>query len=114
MPIGENASSYQGAYRVPLFNYSVCVSISVCNICRFELFRELHEVDFRKPGIYESGTEWANECHMFPHMASRVRRGRRAAEAFLVGLGWGGLFSVFFPCVRIFKFVHPEQSASTW
>ena len=34
MPFGDEASSYRGAYRVPLFNQSVClpvcVSISVC------------------------------------------------------------------------------------
>ena len=30
MPIGIKASSYRGAYRVPLFNWSVCVSVSGC------------------------------------------------------------------------------------
>ena len=29
-PIGIKASSYRGAYRVPLFNWSVCVSVSGC------------------------------------------------------------------------------------
>ena len=33
LPLGKKASSYRGAYRVPLFNYSV--SQCVCNIRRF-------------------------------------------------------------------------------
>ena len=36
---GKKASSYQGAYRVPFLNWSVCpsvrLSVSVCNIRRF-------------------------------------------------------------------------------
>ena len=30
LPFGKKTSSHRGAYRVPLFSYSVCVSISVC------------------------------------------------------------------------------------
>ena len=30
LPLGIKASSYRVAYRVPLFNLSVCVSVSVC------------------------------------------------------------------------------------
>ena len=29
MPLGEKDCSYRGAYRVPLFNWSVCVSVCV-------------------------------------------------------------------------------------
>ena len=59
--------------------------------------RELYEADFHKPGIYGSGTEWANACDALPRMPSRVGRGRRAAVDFVVCFRWGGgLFRVSF------------------
>ena len=33
LPAGKRASSYRGAYRVPLFNLSVCLSVCVCTVC---------------------------------------------------------------------------------
>ena len=35
LPLGKKASSYRGAYRVPLFKKLVCVCACVCNIRRF-------------------------------------------------------------------------------
>ena len=96
MPLGKKASSYRGAYRVPLFNYSVCVCQCVCNIRRFYLLREMYEADFHKPGIYGSGRVWANAWDMLRRAQSRVGRGRRAAVDFVVCSGWGGIFSHFF------------------
>ena len=33
LPLGKKAPSYRGAYRVPFFNWYVCVSVSVCVTC---------------------------------------------------------------------------------
>ena len=75
---------------------SVCLSQCVCNIGHFYLLRELFEADFHEPGIFGSGTAWANPCDVLPRIPSRARRGRLAAVAFVVCVGWGGFFSVFF------------------
>ena len=96
MPLGKKASSYRGAYRVPLFNYYVCVSVSVCNIRRFYRLRQLYDADFHKPGIYGSGRVWAKAWNVFPCMPSRGGHGRRAAVDFVVCFGWGDFFFVFF------------------
>ena len=89
LPLGKKAS-YRGAYRVPLFYYSVCVRVRVT----FVVFSDC-EVGFHTPGIYESGSVWTNAWDVFPCMPSRVGRGRRAAVDFVVCFGSGGVFSVF-------------------
>ena len=82
---------------------SLSVRQCVCNIRRFYLLRELYEADFHKPGIYGSGTVWANACVVFPRMPSRVERGRRAAVDFVVCFGWGRrIFRVFFSSIFFF------------
>ena len=64
---GKKASSYRGAYRVPLSNWSACLSVSlserpfVClwmcnNILRcFYWLRELYEADPTNPGYLKAG-----------------------------------------------------------
>ena len=64
-PIGKKASSYRGAYRVPLF------------ICPFVC----------KPGIYGTGRVWANAWDVLRRAQSRVGCGRRAAVSFVVCFG---------------------------
>ena len=38
LPLGKKASSYRGAYRVPIFNWSVYPSVSVC--VTFDVFTD--------------------------------------------------------------------------
>ena len=99
-PLGKMPLSYRGAYRVPLFIWSVCQS--VCNVRRFYCLRGLYQADLHKPGIYGSGRVWANAWDVFPRMSSRVGRGRRDAVDFVVF--WVGriFFRVFF-----FEFFFP-------
>ena len=54
LPSGKKASSYRGAYRVPVFNLSVCVSVCVtfavltdCESCTRTIFKN--------PGSMEAG-----------------------------------------------------------
>ena len=56
---------------------------------------------------------WANEWDVLRRAQSRVGRGRWAAVDVVVCFGWGGFFFFRFSGNHIFKFVHPEQSAST-
>ena len=51
--------------------------------------------DFHKLGIYGSGRVRANAWDVFRLAPSRVGRGRLAAVAFVVCVGWGGFFPVF-------------------
>ena len=91
--LGKKASSYRGAYRVPLF------SQSICNIRGFCCLRELYEADKKKLGIYGSGRVWANAWDVFRRTPCRGGHGRRAAFDFLVCLGFSGIscfFLVFF------------------
>ena len=74
--------------------------------------RELHEADFHKPGIYGSGRVWANAWDVFPHMPSRVGRGRRAAVDFVACFRWGGIFSFFFFFLLFFFFERTRPTAS--
>ena len=105
----KKASSYRGAYRVPLFNgLSVCRC--VCNIRRFYCLRELYEADFHKPGMYGSGRVWANAWDVFHRMLSRVGRGRRAAVALVVCFRWGGFFRVFLLAFFFFERTQPAAS----
>ena len=56
LPLGKKASSYRGAYRVPLFNLSVCVSVSVC--VTFVVFTDCESCTrpiFTNPGSMEAG-----------------------------------------------------------
>ena len=113
LPLGKKASSYRGAYRVPLFNlcFGMCVCQCMCNIRRFYWLRELYEADFHKPGIYGSGRVWANACDVFPRMPSRVGRGRRAAVDFVVFWLGGADFSVLF-FLRFFSFFEHTRPAA--
>ena len=104
-----------------LISLSVCLSLRVifvvftdCESCTRPIFTNPGSVHFHKPGIYGSGTVWANARDVFSRMPSRVGRGRRAAVVFVLCCGWGGLFPCFFhEFAFICKFLHPEQSAST-
>ena len=54
MPLGEKDCSYRGAYRVPLFNWSVCVSVCVT----FVVFTDCESCTrpmSTNPGSMESG-----------------------------------------------------------
>ena len=84
---------YRGAYRVPLLNESVCVSVCVtfvvftaCESCTISISRN--------PGSMEAG-EYGLTRGMFRRAPSRGGRGRRAAVDFVVCCGWGGFFRVF-------------------
>ena len=92
LPLGPKASSYRGAYRVPLFNLSMCE----INVRPFCWLRQLYDADFHKPGIYGSGRVWANAWDVFFRAPSRDGRGRRAAAAYVVFCRWGGFFRVSF------------------
>ena len=56
MPLGEKDCSYRGAYRVPLFNWSVCVSVCVT----FVVFTDCESCT--RPMSTNPGSMEAGEC----------------------------------------------------
>ena len=96
LPMVKKASSYRGAYRVPLFNLSVGLCVNVCVIFVIFADRESYtRVISTNLGFIEAGEFKLTRETFFLRMPSRVRRGRRAAVDFVVCFGWDG-FSVFF------------------
>ena len=109
LPLGKKASSYRGAYRVPLFISlhgclsSVCLCQCMWNIRRFYWLRELYEADFHKLGSYGSGRVLANAWDVFRRAPSRGDRGRLAAVDFVLCFGWGGFFRNFSSILYFFR-----------
>ena len=52
LPLGKKASSYRGAYRVPLFQWTVCVYVCVTFVVFTDCERELYVADFHKQTRY--------------------------------------------------------------
>ena len=46
---------YRGAYSLPFFIKSACLSLYVCNTRRFYCLRELYGADFHNAGSTEAG-----------------------------------------------------------
>ena len=99
MPLGKKASSYRGAYRAPLINSSVCVSVSVC--VTFVVFTDCETCTrpiSTNPGPMEAGEYGLTRGTCF--LACRLEFDAVAGNAvdFVVCFGWGGFFfRVFFP-----------------
>ena len=55
----QKAFSYRGVYRVPLFNLSVCVSVSVC-VTLFVVFTDYESCT--RPIVTNPGSMEAGEC----------------------------------------------------
>ena len=51
---------------------------------------------------------------MFRHAPSRSGRGRRVAVGFVVCLGWGGFFRVFFFSIFVFFFSNAHGLLQGW
>ena len=77
----------------------VGVGVRVCDI-EFVVFTDCesctYEADFHKPGIYGSGRVRVNAWDVVFRAPSRGGRGRRAAVAFALCFGWGGLFRDYY------------------
>ena len=91
---------------MPLFRL-VCLSGCVC--VTFVFFTDCESCAVRglfpQPGIYGSGGVWANAWDVFVARCLEV-----VAVAGLLWISWCVLDAAGF---RVFKFVDPEQSAST-
>ena len=94
LPLGRKASSYRGAYRVPLFiRLSVCMCVCDTEFVVFDRLRDLCEADFHKPVMYGSGRAWANAWGVGFRAPSRGGRSCWADVGFVVCFRWGGIFS---------------------
>ena len=73
--------------------------VRMCDI-EFVVFTDCesctYEADFHKPGIYGSGRARVNAWDVVFRAPSRGGRGRRAAVAFALCFGWGGLFRDYY------------------
>ena len=115
MPVGKKASSYRGAYRVPLFNSPVCLSVCVTFVAFTDCESCTRSIFTNKPGIYGSGRVWANALDVFDHMPSRVGGGRPAAVNFVVCFGWGEMFfRDFHEFAFSNSFVDPFSEQPAW
>ena len=103
----KKASSYQDAYRVPLFSLSACM----CNICRFSDCESC-----TRPSSTNSGSMEAGECGVMSGTCFIARPLKVVVMAALQWISWcvvGGAGFSMFSVSCIFKSVEPEQSAST-
>ena len=97
MPIGKKASSYRGAYRVPLFNSSVCPFVYVC--ATFVVFTDCESCT--KPISTNPGPIEAGEYELMHGTCFVARRLEVVAVAELLWISWyvlGGadFFVLFF------------------
>ena len=89
----QKGSSYRGAYRVPLFNLSVCVSVSVC--VTFVVFTDCESCTrpiSTTPGSTEAGQY--RLTHVTCFLACRLELDAVAGLMWLSWcvFGWGGFF----------------------
>ena len=111
MPLGKKASSYRGAYRVPLFILSVCVSVSVfVTLVVFIYCESCTKPISTSPGSTEVG-EYGLTWDVGFRAPSQGDRGRRADVDSVVCFVWGGFFRAFHELGFSNSFVDPEQPA---
>ena len=96
--MSKKASSYRGAYRVPLLiSLSVCPFVCQCVCVTFVVFTCFESCT--RPISTYSGSMEAAECGLtrgtFRRAPPRGGRGRRAAVDFVVCFEWGGFFPFF-------------------
>ena len=113
MPLGKKASSYRGAYRVPLSNLSVVMCVRVCDI-EFVVFTDCESCTrpiSTNPGYMEAGEDGRTRG-----TCSVARRPEVVAVAgllwiyFVVGFGCSVRFRVF--CCRFLDFERTHPTAS--
>ena len=108
LPLSKKASSYRGAYRVPLFHLSVCLCVRVC--VTFVVFTDCESCT--RPISTNPGSMEADEYELTSGACFVARRHEVVAVAGLMWVSWcvfrwGGivrvsLFRFFFPfeCTR--------------
>ena len=105
-------SSYRGAYRVPLLNQSVCVSVSVC--VTFAVFTDCGSCT--RPISTNSGSMEAGEYGLTRGTCFLACRLELDAVAGLLWISWcvlgGADFSVFFFFSIFFFFERTRPAAS--
>ena len=97
MPLGKKASSYRGAYRVPLSNLSVVMCVRVCDI-EFVVFTDCESCT--RPISTNPGSMEAGEYGLTRGTCFITCRLELHAVAGLLWISWcvlgGADFSVFF------------------
>ena len=91
MPVGKKASSYWGAYRVPLFNWSVCLYVSVC--VTFVVFTDCESCSrpiYTNPGSMEAGEYGLTRGACFVARRLDVVAVAGMLWVIVVCFGWGG------------------------
>ena len=110
MPLGKKASSYRGAYRVPLFILSVCVSVSVFVTLVVFIYCE----SCTKPISTSPGSTEVGEYGLTRETCFVARRLEVVAVAGLLSRSWcvlgGADFFVFFFDFFFFEPTRPAAS----